>query len=492
MEPHLIPTVGLEIHVRLATGRKLFCPCAYTFAATPNSQVCPVCLGLPGSLPVLDETAVDLALRAGLALGCRPNQVSEFARKNYFYPDLPRNYQITQYDRPLLTGGYLALPAEEGAVVGLRRIHLEEDAGRSLADPAGSAAAATTRVDCNRAGTPLMEIVTEPDLDGGDQARRWLRLLLQTLEYLDVCDGNLAEGSLRCDANVGLRMPDQIMADRPFSEIKNLNSFRAIGQAVDHEIERLATELAAGRTPRAQTRSWDGAAGRTRFLRFKEQTQDYRYLPEPDLPQLRLSAQRIIRCSGDRPELPVARRSRLEKEYGLSREDSRTICRTRSRADFFEATAIKLIARSENGPRAGKLAGSWMVGPVLPEIEKQGMAGFSGRVSPADLAELLDHLQRETITAKVAGSIFEALAGGSEKRSVARMIQEDNLALIRDPDKIRKWCRQVLDDHPMQVDAYQQGKTQVLEFLVGEVLGRSQGRAHPDLVRKTLIAEIPG
>jgi len=490
--PRLRPTVGLEIHVRLATGHKLFCGCAFRFGAEPNTLVCPVCLGLPGSLPVLDRAAVDLALRTGAALGCHPHPVSEFERKNYFYPDLPKNYQITQYARPLLTGGRLALPGRKGKVVRLRRIHLEEDAGRTLAVPVpdGPATSGGIRLDFNRAGTPLMEIVTEPDLSSGEEARDWLRLLLQTLEYLEVCDGNLAQGSLRCDVNVGLQGPGMDPEQGPWSEVKNLNSFRAVGKAVDHEIQRLRAEIQRGVALRAQTRSWDPAGERTRFLRFKAQSRDYRYFPEPDLPPLVLASGQLAAVAADLPELPLARQDRLSNRWALPAGDVRTICRTRTLADYFEALAGNLAARTGDEPGSGRLAATWTVGPLLHEAEDRGFAQLVGRVPPPVLGELLAMIQGQEITGRIARQVFHQLAAGGEKRSPQQIIREQDLGLIRDPVLIRSICRQVMADNPSQVDSVKQGRAKVLEFLVGQVLKNMTGRASPAVVRRCLVEEI--
>ena len=492
MAPRLRPTVGLEIHVRLATGHKLFCGCAFRFGAEPNTLVCPVCLGLPGSLPVLDRAAVDLALRTGAALGCRSHPVSEFERKNYFYPDLPKNYQITQYARPLLTGGRLPLPGSKGQEVRLRRIHLEEDAGRTLAVPApgGRTTSGDIRVDFNRAGTPLMEIVTEPDLSSGDEARDWLRLLLQTLEYLEVCDGNLAEGSLRCDVNVGLRGSGMDPEQGPWSEVKNLNSFRAVGKAVDHEIQRLRAEIRRGAVLRAQTRSWDPAGERTRFLRFKEKSRDYRYFPEPDLPPLVLAPGQLAAAAADLPELPPARQDRLSSHWALSAGDVRTICRTRILADYFEALAADLAARTGDEPGSGRLAATWTVGPLLHEAEDRGFARLAALVPPPVMAELLAMVQEKEITGKTARQVFHELAAGREKRSPQQIIREQGLGLIRDPVLIRSLCRQIMADNPQQVASVKQGRAKVLEFLVGQVLKQVSGRASPAVVRRCLVEEI--
>jgi aspartyl-tRNA(Asn)/glutamyl-tRNA(Gln) amidotransferase subunit B len=487
MAPELTPTIGLEIHVRLDTGRKLFCHCTYDFGAPANARTCPVCLGLPGSLPVLDQAAVDLALRVGVALGCRINPVSEFDRKNYFYPDLPRNYQITQFERPLLTGGRLDVPGQE-ATVRLRRIHLEEDAGRSLEAASVSGQPPRLGVDANRAGAPLLEIVTEPDLTSGAQARRWLGNLLQTLEYLEVCDGKMAEGSLRCDANVGFEVAGG-RAGRagPLTEIKNLNSFRFIAQALDHEIQRLGALISGGGQPEVQTRSWDAAAGCTRFMRRKEATLDYRYFPEPDLPPLVVAPARIQAARLAQPELPQARRDRFIRQYGLAPENASTLCRTRQLADYFESCTAAV-----DGQLGGDLAGaaaasaSWVLGPVLRECGGREQ-GTMGTVAPPDrLAEVVALLARGSVSQGVARDLFQRLVDEGPAFSPGETVIKEGLQRIQDEAVIRQWCGQVVAQFPEQAAAVTAGKAAVLEFLVGQVMKLGKGRADPETVRREL------
>ena len=477
----LIPTVGLEIHVRLATGRKLFCACAYHFGAPPNSQVCPVCLGLPGSLPVPDPEAVALALRAGAALQARLNPFSEFARKHYFYPDLPRNFQITQYEHPLFEGGLLDATAAGGQLVHLQRLHLEEDAGRSLTQGENR-----TLVDANRAGTPLLEIVTRPELRDGSQTRAWLQVLLATLQYCGVCEGNMARGDLRCDANVGL----QGVATGPLTELKNLNSFRHVAQAVDFEIQRLEELVHSGQAVPVTTRSWDPAEQRTRFLRHKEAGRDYRYFPEPDIPPLRVPAGRLAEAAKSLPELPLPRRLRLQRQWQLSADEARALCRTRSQADYWEEVAAGLKDRQV--AEAGRMAAHWVLGPLSGygsgEEHTGGKATAEAPVwpPPSFLVDILAMLAGGEITARVAQRILERRLGGEDERDPATMVRAEGWGQIWDNDYLDGICRRVLGENGEVVSEYRSGRTQVLEFLVGQAMRLSGGRAPAAELRRLL------
>jgi len=476
-------TVGLEIHARLLTGTKLFCRCANRYGDAPNRNTCPVCLGLPGSLPVLQAGALNLALRVGLALDCRINEVSRFDRKNYFYPDLPRNYQITQFDRPLCVGGQLNWN-QDGITqpVGLRRIHLEEDAGRSVVGRGQP-----TRVDLNRAGTPLVEIVTEPDLSGGHPARLWLQGLRRLLVSLEVCDGNMEEGSLRCDANIGL----QGVGDGPWTEVKNLNSFRAVARAVDHEIDRLRTLVAAGETLRRQTRSWDERTGATRLMRHKEREQDYRYFPEPDLPLLTVDPARLETLREQLPELPEARCLRLQSRHDLAGAEADLICQWPRLADYFEKTMDDLLPRLHEGSAgkvpAGRLTAGWICTETLSGMSERDLRGGSFPVPPVVLAELLWLLSAGRISRSTAKTVHaEYLAGTSGDESPEQIVRRLDLGSIADPVQVREICWQVLEAAPSQVKQWLQGKENLFEFFVGRVMAASSGRIAPEAARQCL------
>ncbi len=473
-----VARVGLEVHAQLNTRSKLFCACRTDFGGAPNSQTCPVCLGLPGALPVLNAAAVICALRVGVALGGRIARRSAFARKNYFYPDVPKNYQITQYDQPLVTGGWLEIATgDEPRQVAIARMHLEEDAGKLLHDYDEPP---RTRVDYNRAGVPLLEIVTAPELHTGAEARDCVQQLRQILLYLDVCDGNLQEGSLRCDANVSIHRPqDDPIGRRPTSakvEIKNLNSFRAIQQAVDHEIARQQGLLARGRRIEQQTRGWDANAGRTVFLRTKEWAHDYRYFPEPDLPPLVIDEAELVAVRSSLPELPAARVARFLQEYSLPAAKAAILTETPELADYFEATTRTL---GEAGPAA-----HWIVTELLAVLNAQGISLADFTVSPEDLAGLLALVREETISGKIAKAVFaEMVTSGQPAREI---VQREGWEQTQVPEVIDGAVREVLDRHPDAVQAYLAGKERVFTFLVGQVMQATGGRAHPGLTRQIL------
>ena len=464
-------TVGLEIHVRLLTPTKLFCGCANRYGAPANTLVCPVCLGLPGSLPVLQPGAAEQGWRVGLALGCDLARRSIFARKNYFYPDLPRNYQITQYDDPLGREGGLRVGDLD---VRLRRIHLEEDAGRTR-DGNGTQGG----VDLNRAGTPLLEIVTEPDLPDGRAAADWLRRLRQILLYLEVTDGRMAEGSLRCDANVGLAGAGALI------ELKNLNSFRSLQRAVDLEARRLAA-LPAGDRPAAETRTWDEKAGTTRHLRYKESTADYRYFREPDLPPLLLPQALRDQLAADLPRLPDAREAALMSCWGLAPEVARLVCREPDHAAWFEALVEHLARQcAETDPETcGALASDWFANQVLAGAAGDGEETF--RIPAQWLAGLLALLLTGRITGTTAKRIFAGRVAG-DPRDAETIVAQDDLAVLVDPDAVARICREVLARHPQPAQAWRDGRSGVLEFLMGKVMAATAGRADPELVRNLLV-----
>ncbi len=469
--------IGLEVHAQLTTRTKLFCGCRAEFGAPPNSRTCPVCLGLPGALPALNGAAVTLGLKVALATGCRIPRRSLFARKSYFYPDLPKGYQITQYEEPLAQAGHLEVPLE-GVVLdlGLARIHLEEDAGKSLhvAEPERA-----TLVDLNRAGVPLVEIVTEPQLRSGRQARACVEELRRLLMYLDVCDGNLYAGSLRCDANVSV-CPAGSRDLGAKVEIKNLNSLRAVQLALDHEIARQSACLDAGEVVREETRGWDPDAGRTVVQRVKEQAPDYRYFPEPDLPPLQVTQAEIAALRRELPELPRPRAERLAREHGLPAEAVAVLTATRDLADYFEATARALgDARSAAG---------WIQTEVLQALHARNHEIRDFPVGPQALARLLALLREGILSGRLAKEVFQQmLATGEEAAAVVARLglrQEGDQAELGDV------VRTVLETHPEEVRAYRSGRAKLLTWFMGQAMARTQGRADPQLLRRILVQQL--
>ncbi|MFZ2492297.1 MAG: Asp-tRNA(Asn)/Glu-tRNA(Gln) amidotransferase subunit GatB [Thermoanaerobaculia bacterium] len=456
--------IGLEVHARLLTRTKLFCRCATHFGAPPNSQLCEVCLGYPGALPVVNRKAVELAVRMAHAVGAQIDPSSRFARKNYFYPDLPKGYQITQHDRPLATGGSVA-----GVV--LRRIHMEEDAGKLIHTGAESL------VDLNRAGVPLIEIVTEAVIASSEQAVAYLTRLRQILMYSDVCDGNMDEGSLRCDANVSVRRAGEPLGTR--TEVKNLNSFRFLGRAVEFEIARQIAVLERGGRVTQETRLFDVASNETRVMRSKEESHDYRYFPEPDLPPLVLDEGWIDEIARSVPPLPDERIRRYTEELHLTNADAEVLVTSRALADYFEETAA-----AASNPHA---AANWVRNEVLRLVNEQktDIAGF--RVKPTDLARLIAMIDSGEIGGKVAKEVFEELAerGGDPREIVASR----GLAQLSDPDQLRDIARRVIESHPQQVARYRGGQAKLFGFLVGQLMKETRGKANAELAN-TILREM--
>jgi len=471
--------IGLEIHVQLQTESKMFCGCSTRFGAPPNTQTCPTCLGLPGALPVINRKAVDLGLRTALALHCTVHPKSQFHRKNYYYPDLPKNYQISQYQYldhpPLATDGYLEIEVE-GTLrrVGIRRVHLEEDTGRLL-HPEG---ADYTLVDYNRSGVPLMEIVTDPDLRSPQEARAFLLKLRQILQYAEVSSGRMEEGTLRCDANVSLRRPGEPLGTR--TEVKNMNSIRAVERALQYEIERQRALLQRGEAVIQETRHWDERSGVTFASRTKEEAEDYRYFPEPDLVPLEITPAWIDRVRAELPELPDARRDRLMRVYGFGRYEAEILTATRFQADFFEE-AVRLHPSS-------RAIANWLVGDVAGYLNEHNLELEDLPITPLHLAELVRLIEEGVISGRIAKDILPEVLGTGRRPS--EVVRERGLLQISDEEALREVVRAVLAEHPEPVQDFRKGKERAIGFLVGQVMKRTGGRANPALVNRLLREEL--
>jgi aspartyl-tRNA(Asn)/glutamyl-tRNA(Gln) amidotransferase subunit B len=475
------PVIGLEIHAQLMTATKIFCGCRTTFGAAPNTQVCPVCLGLPGALPVLNQRAVELAIKASLALGCAIQARSIFARKNYFYPDLPKGYQISQYERPLAVGGGVTLgPGAATARVGITRVHMEEDAGKSL-HQAGADADRFTSIDFNRSGVPLIEIVTEPDLRSAADAAECFTRLREVLVALGANDGNMEEGSLRCDANVSIR-PVGVTTLGTKTEVKNVNSFRYLQKALEFEIDRQIELVASGGFVRQETRLWDSDREETTSMRSKEEAHDYRYFPEPDLPPLDVDPAWVELLRASLPELPEARQQRLMAAHGLSSYDANLLVRLISGgADYFEA------AVAAGAP--AKAVSNWLQGEVrrrLKELGSEEMAAVP--VAPAALAELIALVEANTISSTVAKDVFDKM--WTTGRLATAIVEAEGLAQIGDESALKALIAEVVTAHPDAVAQYHAGRTNTFGFLVGQVMKQTGGKANPKVVGQLLKAAL--
>jgi aspartyl-tRNA(Asn)/glutamyl-tRNA(Gln) amidotransferase subunit B len=476
--------IGLECHAQLLTHSKLFCSCATRFGDAPNMNTCPVCLGLPGVLPVLNRVAVALAARAALGLHCQINPESQWARKNYFYPDLPKGYQISQYDRPLAQHGFIEISVEgRKKKIGVQRIHMEEDAGKSLHEGFPDSGK-TTYLDFNRSGVPLIEIVSDPDIRSSAEANDYLRRLKEILEYLDVNDGNMEEGSLRCDANVSVRRAgEEKFGTR--TELKNINSFRFVQKAIDFEIDRQIEVIESGGRVVQETRLWNSDEERTVSMRSKEEAHDYRYFPDPDLPLLVIDREWLKHVERSMPELPEARRRRFVEQYALSEYDAGVLATTRALAEFFEETA-KLSGQP-------KAAANWMMGDLLrfykdSNIDLKDLS--ASPVKPKMLADMVSLVEKGTISGKIAKTVMEEMCRTGKPPQA--IIEEKGLIQISNVDEIEKIVSKVIDENPKTVEQYRQGKTGNFGFFVGQVMKATQGRANPQTVNEVLKKRLAG
>ena len=469
--------IGLEVHAQLATRSKIFSGASTAYGAAPNSQASLVDLGFPGVLPVLNADVVDMAIRFGLATGCKIAATSVFARKNYFYPDLPKGYQISQYELPIVYDGTLEIDVGDSRkTIRITRAHLEEDAGKSLHEDFDG----RSGIDLNRAGTPLLEIVSEPDLRSAAEAGQYMRAIHALVQYLGICDGNLEEGSFRCDANVSVRpVGDEALGTR--TELKNLNSFRFVEKAIEIEAQRQIDAIEDGGEIVQETRLFDSDRNVTRPMRGKEEANDYRYFPDPDLLPVHISADHIEKIRAELPELPDAKRERFREQYDLSSYDADVLTAQRALADYFEA----VTAKSNATP---KLAANWITSELLGTLNQAGLSIEESRIDADMLADLLDRIADNTISGKLGKEVFDALWKG--EGSVEQIIEQRGLKQITDSASIEALVSEVLANNPSQVEQYRAGKTQVIGFLVGQVMKASQGKANPQQVNEMLRAKL--
>jgi len=472
------PVIGIETHVQLKTASKIFCACSAQFGDAPNHNTCPVCLGLPGALPTLNQRALELAVKAALALNCTVHEFARFARKNYFYPDLPKGYQISMFELPLATGGWLEIEpaAAAGNVkrVGITRLHMEDDAAKNMHEGFADSTR-SSYIDFNRGGVPLIEIVSEPDMRTPEEAHAYLDALKQVLLYTEVSDCNMEEGSLRCDANVSVRPRGQEKFGTK-AEVKNLNSFRYLEHALEYEIERQIQLIESGGRVAQETRLWNVAAGRTEPMRSKEMAHDYRYFPEPDLLPVRVTGSLIAAVRREMPELPSARRARFASEYGVTPYDASVLTATRGLADYFETTV--------RAGAPGKSAANWIQTELLRRLNAAGLEIDKSPIAPAALAEVIALVEKGDVTATSGKAIFAKVF--ETGRSAAEIAAADGHRQIQDTGEIERACRDVIEKNPEQAAKFRAGNEGVFKFLVGQVMRATKGQANPQAVNDTL------
>lgn len=472
------PVIGLEIHAQLLTRSKIFCGCSTKFGGSPNTHTCPVCLGMPGVLPVLNREVVEFTIRTALATHCSVAQYSQFARKNYFYPDLPKGYQISQYESPLARNGWVEIESSRGSKkIRVHRIHMEEDAGKLIHDEYQP----LSYVDFNRTGVPLMEIVSEPDIASPEEAAEYLRTVRDILRYLEICDGNMEEGSLRCDANISLR-PVGTSGLGTKTELKNMNSFRNVQKALEFEIRRQNALLERGEPVIQETRLWDANRNITLSMRGKEEAHDYRYFPDPDLVPIVVEQDWIDKVSAALPELPEAKRERFISEYGLPAYDARVLTSSKALANYFE----KMVSEFPQP----KTVSNWMMSELLRELNRDSRDIADCPVSPENFVQLLMLLETGVISGKIAKAVFGDmyLTG----KSARRIVDEKGLVQVRDESEIESAIDKVLADNPAEVAQYRAGKEKLIGFFVGQVMRITKGKANPQLVNEILGKKLIG
>ncbi len=470
------PVIGLEVHAQLKTATKIFCGCSTAFGAPPNTQTCPVCLGMPGVLPVLNKKVVEYTLRMALATHCTIPDQSRFARKNYFYPDLPKGYQISQYELPIAIDGHVDIDLESGTKrIGLTRIHMEEDAGKLIHDEARP----ISYVDLNRTGTPLMEIVSEPDLRSAEEAGAYLRVLRNIIRWIDVGDGNMEEGSFRCDANVSIR-PKGSETFGTRTEIKNVNSFKNVEKAIAYEIARQTDILLEGGEVVQETRLWDPVKGVTLSMRSKEEAHDYRYFPDPDLLPLVIDPAWVETVRKSLPELPAERKSRFATDYDLPDYDAGVLTSSRDLADYFEACLEEI--------RQPKQVSNWIMGPLLGLLNAQGLSIDQSPIPAGELAGLLKLIDNEVISGKIAKTVFEEMAGSG--KSAKAIVEEKGLAQLSDSSALEAEIDRLIAAAPDEVARFKAGNNKLMGFFVGQVMKATQGKANPKLVNQILSKKL--
>ncbi len=463
--------IGLETHVQMSTTTKLFCSCKLEFGAPPNTNVCPVCLALPGSLPVLNKKALEYAVKASLALNCEVHELSIFARKHYFYPDLPKGYQISQYDKPLATNGYIDIKVDDKHErVRIHRLHMEEDAGKTIHEGGYS------YVDLNRAGTPLMEIVTEPDIKSAVGARLYLEKLRNIMRYIGVSDADMEKGQLRCDVNISLKPVGQEELGTKV-EIKNLNSFRFVQKAIEYEIERQAKAIRKGEEIIQETRLFDPSSGKTFTMRTKEEAHDYRYFPDPDLIPVRLKKEMIEEIKESLPELPDEKVKRYMEELNLPEYDSEVIVANKDLAVYFEET-IKIY------PKNPKAVANWIINELLGRLNEENLTINESPVKPEHIAELVELIDSGVISGKIGKEIFEEVF--KTQKSPKSIVEEKGLKQVSDEGEIRKIVEEIINAHPNEVQKFKEGNTKLMGFFVGQVMKATKGKANPKIVNKVL------
>lgn len=467
--------IGLEVHAQLLTESKIFCSCSTQFGSEPNTQVCPVCLGMPGVLPVLNKKAVEYTIKTGLAMNCKITPYSRFARKNYFYPDLPKGYQISQYELPLCEDGFLEINVDgEKRKIRIKRIHLEEDAGKNIHDASGY-----SFVDFNRTGVPLMEIVSEPDIRSPKEASLYMKKLRTILRYLGVCDGNLEQGSLRCDANVSVRP----VGSKEFgvkTEIKNINSFRFVEKALEYEIKRQIKLIERGEKIIQETRLWDAVTGTTQSMRSKEEAHDYRYFPEPDLVPVSVSEEWIEKIKTEMPELPDSKIERLMKDYGLPLYDAEILTEEKALSEWFEE-AVRLGGKP-------KEVANWIMVELLRILNEEGKEITESFLKPQQLVELLELVEKGTINRNTAKEVFEEVY--KTGKSATAIVQEKGLTQISDDSILMEAIKEVIAKNPKEVERFKQGEEKLIGFFVGQVMKITKGKANPKMVNELVLKAL--